>query len=86
MSAALDPVSRLSQHSTSIVSDALDELGIHGVLQGIHAQRIGQSRVAGLALPVWFKPKAHDPDAYDPELSKAEASKRIDELKHKTGR
>ena len=30
--------------------------------------------------------QAHDPDAYDPELSKAEASKRIDELKHKTGR
>ena len=25
--------------------------------------------------------QAHDPDAYDPELSKAEASKRIDELK-----
>jgi hypothetical protein len=30
--------------------------------------------------------QAHDPDAYDPELSKAEASKRIDELKQKTGR
>ena len=64
MSAALDPVTRLSQHSTSIVSDALDELGIHGVVPGIRAQRIGQQRVAGLALPVWFKPKAHDPDAY----------------------
>jgi hypothetical protein len=30
--------------------------------------------------------QAHDPDAYDPELSKAEASKRIDELKAATGR
>jgi hypothetical protein len=30
--------------------------------------------------------EAHDPAAYDPELSKAEASKRIDELKQKTGR
>lgn len=64
MTAPLDPVSRLSQYSTSIVSDALDELGIHGVLPGIRAQRIGQSRIAGIALPVWFKPKAHDPDAY----------------------
>jgi hypothetical protein len=30
--------------------------------------------------------QAHDPKAYDPELDKAEASKRIDEMKHKTGR
>ncbi len=30
--------------------------------------------------------QAHDPDAYDPELSKAEASKRIDEMKQRTGR
>ncbi len=30
--------------------------------------------------------QAHDPKAYDPELDKAEASKRIDELKDKTGR
>jgi 4-hydroxy-4-methyl-2-oxoglutarate aldolase len=64
MSTPLDPVSRLSQYSTSIVSDALDELGIHGVLPGIRAQRIGQQRIAGFALPVWFKPKSHDPDAY----------------------
>jgi hypothetical protein len=26
--------------------------------------------------------QAHHPDAYDPDLDKAEASKRIDELKH----
>lgn len=64
MASELDPVSRLAQHSTSVVSDALDELGIQGVLPGIRSQRIGQSRVAGLALPVRFQPKAHDPDAY----------------------
>ena len=29
---------------------------------------------------------AHDPDAFDPNLEKAEASKRIDELKQETGR
>jgi regulator of RNase E activity RraA len=64
MSSELDPVSRLVQHSTSIVSDALDELGMHCVLPEIRAQRVGQPRIAGVALPVWFKPKAHDPDAY----------------------
>jgi hypothetical protein len=30
--------------------------------------------------------QAHEPQAYDPELDKAEASKRIDQLKHETGR
>jgi hypothetical protein len=30
--------------------------------------------------------EAHNPDAYDGELSKAEASMRIDELQHVTGR
>ena len=30
--------------------------------------------------------QAHDPKAYDAELDKAEASKRIDDLKQKTGR
>ena len=29
--------------------------------------------------------QVHDPDAYDPEIDKAEASKRIDHLKHETG-
>lgn len=60
----LDPVSRLSQYATSIVSDALDELGIEGVLPGIRAQRIGQGRIAGLALPVRLEPKVNDPSAY----------------------
>ena len=30
--------------------------------------------------------QAHDPEAFDPELEKAEASKRIDQLKRETGR
>lgn len=30
--------------------------------------------------------QAHDPKAYDPELDKAEASKRIDQLKREAGR
>jgi len=30
--------------------------------------------------------QAHDPDAFDPDLEKAEASKRIDQLKRETGR
>jgi hypothetical protein len=30
--------------------------------------------------------QAHDPDAYEPDLDKAEASKRIDHLKHQAGR
>jgi regulator of RNase E activity RraA len=60
----LDPVSRLAQFPTSVVSDALDELGIEGVLPGVRAQRIGQGRIAGLALPVRLEPKCNDPSAY----------------------
>jgi hypothetical protein len=30
--------------------------------------------------------QAHEPEAFDPNLEKAEASKRIDELKQETGR
>ena len=30
--------------------------------------------------------EAHDPNAFDPDLEKAEASKRIDQLKSETGR
>jgi hypothetical protein len=30
--------------------------------------------------------EAHDPEAYDPELTKADASKRIDALQEATGR
>lgn len=30
--------------------------------------------------------EAHDPEAFDPELTKADASRKIDELKEQTGR
>jgi len=60
----LDPISQLAQYSTSIVSDALDELSILGVLPGIEARRIGQGLVVGRALPVRLQPKSNDPSAY----------------------
>ena len=58
---SLDPISQLSQYSTSIVSDALAVLG---VLPGIEARRVGQGRVVGRALPVRLQPKSDDPSAY----------------------
>jgi len=64
MTTALDPISALSQYDTSILSDALDELGIQGVLPGIEARRVGQGLVVGRALPVWLQPKSNDPSAY----------------------
>ena len=60
----LDPVSALSQHSTSILSDALDELSILGVIPGLEARRVGQGLVVGRALPVHLAPKSNDPNAY----------------------
>lgn len=64
MTTQLDPVSRLLQYPTSVVSDALDELGIEGVMPGIHPRREGQGRIAGFALPVHLAPKRQDPSAY----------------------
>jgi len=61
---SLDPISQLSQYSTSIVFDALDELAVLGVLPGIEARRVGQGRVVGRALPVRLQPKSDDPSAY----------------------
>jgi len=59
-----ESASRLAQYPTSVISDALDELGITGVLPGIEPRRPGQGRVCGRALPVKFKLKKDDPDAY----------------------
>lgn len=64
MTTRLDPISALSQYSTSILSDALDELGIAGVIPGIEARRVGQGLVVGRALPVHLAPKSNDPNAY----------------------
>lgn len=59
-----DPVYRLSQFPTSVVSDAIDELGLSGVISGVHAVRTDQPRIAGRALPVRLQPKSSDPAAY----------------------
>ena len=64
MTTTLDPLSALAQYSTSILSDALDELSIVGVIPGIEARRIGQGLVVGRALPVHLAPKSNDPGAY----------------------
>lgn len=64
MTKPLDNLSRLGQYPTSVVSDALDELGIEGVLPGIQARRVDQPRIVGRALPVRLEPKSKDPNAY----------------------
>ncbi|MCC6197057.1 MAG: RraA family protein [Burkholderiales bacterium] len=60
----LNTAARLATHSTSAISDALDELGIAGALAGVRAMREGLGRVCGRALPVRFVRKANDPAAY----------------------
>ncbi|WP_181885598.1 RraA family protein [Trinickia dinghuensis] len=55
---------QLSVFPTSVLSDTLDELGIPGVIPGLSAQRQGQGRVVGRALPVKLLAKKNDPDAY----------------------
>jgi regulator of RNase E activity RraA len=64
MDPSLSIATRLAEHPTSAISDALDELGIAGALSGIAAQREGIGRVCGRALPVKFVRKSKDPDAY----------------------
>jgi 4-hydroxy-4-methyl-2-oxoglutarate aldolase len=54
MTNVLSVTSQLRSYQTGAISDALDELGIPCVLPGLAAQRIGQERVAGRALPVHF--------------------------------
>ncbi len=54
----------LSQFPTSELSDALDELGISGVIPGLTAQRVGQGRIVGRAMPVHLVSKTGDPSAY----------------------
>jgi len=60
----LDPTFALAAYQTAIVSDALDELGIDGVLVDITPRRTGQGRICGRALPVRFQSMKDDPDAY----------------------
>jgi regulator of RNase E activity RraA len=42
----------------------MDELDISGVIPGLSAQRVGQGRIAGRALPVHLVAKTKDPSAY----------------------
>ena len=55
---------RLAEFSTSEISDALDELGTAGVIPRLVAQRAGQGKIVGRALPVQLVPKIDDPSAY----------------------
>ena len=56
--------SQFLKFPTSMISDALDEIGINGAISGISAQRYDQGRIAGRALPVKFIKKSSDPDAW----------------------
>ena len=56
--------SQFLKFPTSMISDALDEIGINGAISGISAQRYDQGRIAGRALPVKFTKKLADPDAW----------------------
>ena len=56
--------SQFLKFPTSMISDALDEIGINGAVSGISAQRYDQGRVVGRALPVKFEKKDKDPKAW----------------------
>ena len=56
--------SRFLRYPTSAISDALDEKGLNAVIPGVYAQRQGQGRIAGRALPTKLKPKTGDPEAW----------------------
>lgn len=64
MERGLSIATRLAMHPTSVISDALDELGIAGALSGIVAMRPGIGSVCGRALTVRFERKSNDPKAY----------------------
>jgi regulator of RNase E activity RraA len=55
---------KLMPFATSELSDALDEIGVSGALPGLSAQRAGQGKIVGRALPVRLQPKSADPAAY----------------------
>ena len=56
--------SQFLKFPTSMISDALDEIGINGAISGISAQRYDQGRIVGRALPVKFEKKSGDPKAW----------------------
>lgn len=60
----LDIETRFLQHPTSAVSDAMDELGLMGVLPNLNAVRVGQGRAFGRAMTARLDRKTSDPDAW----------------------
>ena len=56
--------SQFLKFPTSMISDALDEIGINGAISGIIAQRYDQGRIVGRALPVKFEKKSGDLKAW----------------------
>ena len=50
--------------TSSMVSDALDELGLDGVLVGLQARHDARTTSVGRALTVSFQAKSHDESAY----------------------
>ena len=56
--------SQFLKFPTSMISDALDEIGVMGAISGVSAQRYDQGSIAGRALPVRFKKKLGDLDAW----------------------
>ena len=56
--------SQFLKFTTSMISDALDEIGINGAISGVSAQRYDQGRIVGRALPVKFEKKSDDPKAW----------------------
>lgn len=55
---------KFSEYPTAAISDALDEKGLNGVICGVSAQRYGQGRIVGRAMPVRFTEKSADPNAW----------------------
>jgi|TARA_B110000211_G_scaffold211221_1_gene249909 regulator of RNase E activity RraA len=60
----LSTEAKFSQYPTASISDALDEKGVNGVIAEVSAQRYGQGRIVGRAMPVRFSKKSADPDAW----------------------
>ena len=52
------------QYPTAAVSDAMDELGLMGVLFNVMAMRIGQGRICGRAMTARLDRKIDDPAAW----------------------
>jgi 4-hydroxy-4-methyl-2-oxoglutarate aldolase len=57
-------VRAFAEFPTSLISDAMDELGVAAVLPDVRAQRVGQGRISGRAMTVRFERKSRDESAY----------------------